>query len=192
MTVLDLAGFADPVAEAQQCFRAVLDAMARPGSLRIAGAGLRPPGPLDPATAAVLLTLIDGETSLWLDPDAAPARKWVEFHCGVTCVEDAGAAAFVAALAWPDLGRLNPGSDAAPEAAATVILQVLALGTGARYRLRGPGLLVPMMLAVAGLPSRFADIWERNAASFPHGIDLVLCAGTQIAALRRTVSIEDA
>ena len=33
-------------------------------------------------SAAVLLTLADHETPLWLDPAFAGARDWVAFHCG--------------------------------------------------------------------------------------------------------------
>src|SRR6185312_9267216 len=80
MSGVELPGFADPVLDAQSCFRAVLDAMARPGRLHQAGSGLTPPAPLHQATAAMLLTLADGDAPVWLDPAASAAREWVLFH----------------------------------------------------------------------------------------------------------------
>ena len=132
---IDLPGFADPVAGAQQSFRAILAAMSRPGSLHTLGAELTPPACLEPATAAVLLTLTDGETSLWLDPALAAARDWIAFHCGASFTAMQGQAGFVLACALPDLDTLNTGSDEGPEEAAMVIVQVAALGEGAEYRL---------------------------------------------------------
>jgi len=186
-----LPGFADPVLGAQTAFRAVLGAMAVPGSLHSAGEGLVPPAPLDPATGAVLLTLVDGEAPLALDKAAGPARDWLAFHCGARFVEDAQAR-FVVAPACPDLMALPAGTDEEPEASATVILQVAALGTGARFRLSGPGLREPAVLAVEGLPADFAFRWAANQARFPRGVDVILCAGTTLAALPRSVKVEDA
>ncbi|HEY4174083.1 MAG TPA: phosphonate C-P lyase system protein PhnH, partial [Rhodopila sp.] len=71
-------GFADSVADAQSCFRAVLNAMARPGHIHTVS-GVSAPAPLCNAAAAVLLTLADHETPLWLDPAAAPAATWITF-----------------------------------------------------------------------------------------------------------------
>jgi alpha-D-ribose 1-methylphosphonate 5-triphosphate synthase subunit PhnH len=190
--VIDRPGFADPVADAQRCFRAVLQAMARPGSLHEVGLELHPPPPLAPATAAVLLTLVDGETSLWLAPGLASTRPWIEFHCGVVCVSDLAAASFILSPRLPDLTRLPMGTYETPQSAATVILQVNGLGAGLSFRLRGPGLRTPGKLAVDGLPADFAAIWSDNHARFPCGIDLILCAGLQVAALPRSVMIEEA
>ena len=55
---ITLPGFADPVMQAQSCFRAVLAALSVPGSLHPAGEGVTPPSPLHPATAAVLLGVV--------------------------------------------------------------------------------------------------------------------------------------
>ena len=192
MSGTELAGFAEPVADAQQCFRALLDAMARPGSLHEVGTGLIGPRPMDQATAAVLLALVDGDVPLWLHPAFAAAREWVVFHCGTSPIPEIAAASFVATPMLPDLNALQLGSHEAPETGATVVLQVPGLGAGTRYRLHGPGLRVPALLAVTGLPSGFPALWQANHASFPRGIDLLLCAGTRIAALPRSVAIEEA
>lgn len=188
---IDLPGFAEPVTDAQATFRAVLDAMARPGTLHQAGARLAASVPLDHATAAVLLTMADNETPLWLDQTAAPARDWLAFHCGAVIVAAPGVARFAVALSWPDLSRFAVGSHEAPEESTTLILQVAALGRGNRYRLSGPGLREPAALLVGGLPARFIADWRQNHALFPRGVDIVLCAGTTLAALPRSVSIEE-
>jgi alpha-D-ribose 1-methylphosphonate 5-triphosphate synthase subunit PhnH len=185
-----LPGFAEPVTQAQACFRAVLEAMSRPGTLTTAGQGLTVPAPLAPATAAVLLTLVDHDTPLWLDAACAPARDWIAFHCGAGFTDQPARAAFTLALDLPDLATLSPGTHDQPETSATLILQVASLRDGARYRLRGPGLRTDAIMAVSGLPDDFAAIWQRNRAGFPLGVDLVLCAGTTLAALPRSVTVE--
>ena len=187
-----LPGFADPVGEAQATFRVVLDAMARPGKLHQVGERLTAPAPLDPATAAVLLTLVDNETPLWLDGTAAAARDWLAFHCGAAIVETPDRSAFAVALSLPDLAALPAGTHEAPEDSATLILQTAALGAGARYRLSGPGLREPTLLAAGGLPTDFATLWQRNHALYPRGVDIILCAGSTLTALPRSVSIEEA
>ena len=66
-------------------------------------ADLSPPAPLAPAAAATLLTLVDFETPLWLDPAAAtPAvLAWTRFHCGAPVV-DAPEPARFAVVTDPD------------------------------------------------------------------------------------------
>jgi alpha-D-ribose 1-methylphosphonate 5-triphosphate synthase subunit PhnH len=188
MTTPDRPGFTDPVADAQHCFRAVLEAMARPGTIREAGCPTAPP-PLCPAAAAVLLTLIDPETPLWLDPAFEGARGWAAFHCGAEFVAP-DAAAFLLTTELPGLSTLRQGSDEAPEESATVILQLRRLGAGASFRLSGPGLAHAAVFAAGGLPAGFAELWAANRAAFPRGVDLILCAGGQLAALPRTVAVE--
>jgi alpha-D-ribose 1-methylphosphonate 5-triphosphate synthase subunit PhnH len=184
-------GFANPVADAQHCFRAVLDAMARPGRLHHVPT-LAPPAPLGQAAAALLLTLVDQETPFWLDPTAAAGRPWIEFHCGAPIIEDPRRAAFALALTLPDLTQFSPGTFEAPEQAATVIVEIAALGSGRNWRLSGPGLRRPELFAADGLPADFAAQWQRNHTQFPCGVDLVLCAGDTLTALPRSITIEEA
>jgi alpha-D-ribose 1-methylphosphonate 5-triphosphate synthase subunit PhnH len=185
------AGFADPVTDAQHCFRAVLEAMSRPGTVCRAGAEQPPPG-LSPAAAAVLLSLVDHETPLWLDPGAEAAWNWVAFHCGAPRTVDVSGAQFALALTLPDLSGLNAGSHEMPETSTTVIVEVASLSAGQRYRLSGPGLRVPKIIAVDGLPNDFLESWQRNHALYPCGVDLILCVGDSLTALPRSVAIEEA
>ena len=183
-------GFADPVSDAQSTFRAILAAMATPGSVHRAGHTLVPPAPLDPATGAVLLSLIDAETPLWLAPGFAEARGWIGFHCGAPMAAAAEACRFALAMQGDVPEDLSTGSDEAPEDAATLILQLSALGRGNRYRLLGPGLAAPAILAADGLPADFPAFWAANHALYPCGIDVILCAGDAVAALPRSVRLE--
>jgi alpha-D-ribose 1-methylphosphonate 5-triphosphate synthase subunit PhnH len=185
------AGFSDPAAGAQSCFRAVLDAMARPGRIHRIHGPAEPPPPLGPATAAVLLTLVDNETPLWLGEGLSDAAEWIAFHCGAPIISDPRTASSALALTMPDLTTLPAGTHEQPENSATLILQVAALGKGAGLRLKGPGLREPGTLRVDGLPPDFAARWQANHALYPRGIDMILCAPDHVAALPRSIVVED-
>jgi alpha-D-ribose 1-methylphosphonate 5-triphosphate synthase subunit PhnH len=184
-------GFAEPVLDAQACFRALLEAMSRPGRVLTAGSALRPPAPLAPAAAAVLLALADADTPLCSDAGAA-AEAWLRFHCGAPILAAPGDAAFVLATgAAPALDALAVGSEEQPQRGATLVLQVAALEPGRGWRLTGPGIEHEHRLAVAGAPEGFPAAWAANRARFPRGVDVVLCAGDRLAALPRTVTIAE-
>ena len=87
------AGFADPVPDAQRCFRARARRDGASWAYRPRG-GRDGAGALGTAAAAVVLTLVDHETPLWLDADAAAARAWIEFHCGAKDRGGSGAVRF--------------------------------------------------------------------------------------------------
>jgi alpha-D-ribose 1-methylphosphonate 5-triphosphate synthase subunit PhnH len=186
---LSLPGFADPVLGAQSCFRAVLEALSRPGRICEAGVGLTPPAPLSSAAAAVLLTLTDADTPLWLEPAAEPAWEWLAFHAGAPRAAALGDAAFVYTSTLPDLADLNAGTHDGPEESATLVLELPAVGRGRNYVLRGPGLPAPARFAADGLPDDFVARWAANHALFPRGVDVILCAGTMLAALPRSVAV---
>ena len=180
-------GFAAPVLDAQACFRALLEAQSRPGSVhQIAAAPMAPP--LDPATAAVLLTLVDADTRLWLDASLAPAGAWLAFQAGArqTGMCDA---AFAVACALPLLADLCLGTDAEPEQGATLVLQLPSLTGGTRLTLSGPGLETTGILEAKGLPRDFVAHWAANHALFPRGVDIVLCAGHAVCVLPRSTQV---
>jgi alpha-D-ribose 1-methylphosphonate 5-triphosphate synthase subunit PhnH len=189
---LALPGFADPVHDAQACFRAVLDAMARPGVVHALPAAPPPPAPLAPATAAVILTLCDAETPLWLDQGPLEAYQWIAFHTGAQTTAMETCVIGVAMGLPPDLRRLPAGTDDAPQDSATLILQVASLVRGTAFALRGPGILGTRTLHVGGLPEEFdlTSQWRTNHALFPRGVDLILTAGDHVAAVPRSVILE--
>jgi alpha-D-ribose 1-methylphosphonate 5-triphosphate synthase subunit PhnH len=180
-------GFADPVLDAQASFRAVLEAMSRPGRIQTLVAPPEVPPGLSPAAAAVLLTLVDATTPLRLDA-GGEADRWARFHCGCPLLRDG--AAFVLDPA-ATLAELDAGTEEEPERGATLILEVASLEEAAGWRLTGPGIRDAHPLRVTGVPSGFLRDWAANRARFPRGVDAILCAGTRIAALPRTVRIEE-
>lgn len=187
-------GFAEPALDAQRCFRAMLEAMSRPGRVqRLDAISLDPPAPLGRAAAAALLTLTDADTPVWLDAAAAPAADWLRFHAGCPLMPDPAEAAFALASGTPPaLSAFSAGTEEEPQDSATLLLQVTALeeGTG-RWLLRGPGIETVHRLHVEGLPPDFAAQWAANHTRFPRGVDVLLCAGDSLVALPRSLRLEE-
>jgi alpha-D-ribose 1-methylphosphonate 5-triphosphate synthase subunit PhnH len=195
-TVAELpAGFADKVLSAQSTFRAVMDAMARPGSVqRIAVAAGAPAGMMRGA-AAIALTLFDHDTPIWLDPQmwaASEVAKWLKFHTSAPVVADSSICSFALVgdtSALPDLDRFSFGTNEYPDRSTTLILQVESLAQGRRLELRGPGIDGTTVLQAAVQPG---DLFERlavNAVLFPRGIDVVLVHDDAIVAIPRTTRL---
>jgi alpha-D-ribose 1-methylphosphonate 5-triphosphate synthase subunit PhnH len=187
MSATILPGFADPVLDAQACFRAVLEAMSRPGRVQRVAAPPEIPAGLSPAAAAVLLTLVDADTVLRVAAGPA-AEAWLRFHCGCPVARDG--AAFVLDPA-ATLAELEAGTEEEPEGGATLLLEVSALEEGAGWRLTGPGIRDAHRLRVDGAPDGFLAEWAANRARFPRGVDVILCAGDRITALPRGIAIEE-
>jgi alpha-D-ribose 1-methylphosphonate 5-triphosphate synthase subunit PhnH len=183
----------DPVTENQATFRALMDAMARPGEIKELDAP-DAPAPLAAGTAAIVRSLTDYETPVWLD-DALAAEPavagWIRFQTGAPIVADPQQATFALvadANALPDFAAFSPGNADYPDRSTTVIVQVERF-TGATFSLTGPGVRTERTFAAEPLPDDFAARWAANGALFPCGIDLVLVAGTHVAALPRTVRV---
>jgi alpha-D-ribose 1-methylphosphonate 5-triphosphate synthase subunit PhnH len=184
--------FPDPVFGAQESFRALMDAMARPGRIQRCDVLPDLPAALMPAAAAALLALADAETPVWTDA-TGEARDWIAFHSGAPLVADPAKAQFLLATgAMPSLSTLDAGTDETPQDSATLILQLDAIEEGAGWRLTGPGIEHAHRLAAAGLPDDFAAQWAANRKGFPCGVDLIFCAGARLAALPRSTRIEEA
>jgi alpha-D-ribose 1-methylphosphonate 5-triphosphate synthase subunit PhnH len=189
------AGFADPVLAAQSTFRAVLDAMARPGSVQGLAATLAPPSPLSRGAAAIALTLCDHDTPAWLGASLAAHEDiaaWLRFHCGCEIVAEPGRAAFAFAgtpADLPDFAAFNLGTADYPDRSTTLILQVKTLQEGAGLVFAGPGIRERSRLLAEPLPHDMAGRLAQNHALFPRGIDLLLATDDAVAALPRSIRV---
>jgi alpha-D-ribose 1-methylphosphonate 5-triphosphate synthase subunit PhnH len=166
----------------QQTFRRLLDCFAYPGRVAADVNTDRE------ALLALLATLLDAEVDLADPHRLVAASDWpkLEARPGM-----ADAAAFVVADGarvpdfTPRLGTLE-----SPERGATLILTISAVGEGPRLRLSGPGVPECAELALTGLHPGWVSARSEWVASFPLGIDLILCDGTRFAALPRTTIIQ--
>jgi alpha-D-ribose 1-methylphosphonate 5-triphosphate synthase subunit PhnH len=191
---LDL-GFAEPVLQAQTSFRAIMDALANPGSIQNLTMAVAAPAPLATELAIVALTLCDHDTAIWLDDPLAASqqvRDFLGFHTGAPIVAEPLRAQFAfatSAATLPALDQFNLGMQDYPDRSTTIVLQVQALSRGAELVSRGPGIKQHGHIAPIGLPVDFAEQWAANRALFPRGIDLLLLAPGQVMGLPRSTRL---
>jgi alpha-D-ribose 1-methylphosphonate 5-triphosphate synthase subunit PhnH len=190
-----VAGFDDEAFGSQAVFRVALDALSHPGRVFDMPLETALPRHGHGAAAALLLGLLDADTTLWLSPTLASsdAPVWIRFHTGCQIVADAAASQFLWVALGDDMPRLSSlqlGNDAYPDPSATCVLEVESLhGDAGGWRLQGPGIPSERHVHAHGLPSDFASQWADNHASFPRGVDVFLSTATQIAGLPRTTRI---
>ncbi|RDW11844.1 phosphonate C-P lyase system protein PhnH [Paracoccus thiocyanatus] len=188
MNAILTGGFADPPTQSAHAFRALLEAMARPGRI-FAVMGAEPPAPISVAAGVALLTLTDATTPLHLAgaADCEALRGWVGFHSGAPLVA-ADQAQFALGTwdALQPLSRFRIREPSYPDRSATLIVELNRLeAQGAR--LTGPGIETEARLS---LPETAA--FRANRALFPLGFDCILTCGARLAALPRSTNVEDA
>lgn len=208
------AGFSDLARDSQALFRVALRALSHPGRPVDLPQSADVPAGVSPASAVLLLALLDSDTRVWLSPTLADsgAPAWLRFHTGCTFTKEPVDAHF----AWsnrpddlPAQDRFAQGSDDCPDRSTTCVLDVPALsdangGINTPYGhegdvsdawvLSGPGIDGHSRLRVNGLSRRFAlqflEARAANHAKFPKGVDLFLAAPRQIVGLPRTTRVE--
>lgn len=178
-------GFADPAIASSAAFRQMMEAMARPGTIHTIS-GSAPPAPLSPATGAVLLTLCDPDTPLYLAGalDSDTVRAWIAFHTGAPVVGPSHCTFAVGS--WNDLTPLSAyqiGTAQYPDRSATLIVQVERLEPHGSS-LTGPGIKDTHSLS---LPE--TEAFQQNAGHFPLGLDFIFTCGDHVAALPRTTVV---
>jgi alpha-D-ribose 1-methylphosphonate 5-triphosphate synthase subunit PhnH len=188
-------GFGDPVFASQSVFRAVMDAMARPGTVQAIATDAMPPAPLNAAAAAVVLTLADSDTPLWLDAELAKSeavRGWLAFHTGAPLAGTPSDAVFALAAnpaAVPPLTGFALGTQEYPDRSTTLIVQVESLTGGPVLTLTGPGIETTQAIAPRPLPGHFEVQWREINGLYPRGLDLILAAPDAVICLPRTARI---
>lgn len=178
-------GFADPAIQSAHAFRSVMEAMARPGTLQDIG-GAVPPAPLSNAAGAVLLTLCDPETPVYLggDADCDAVRAWLAFHTGAPI--SGPSRCLFAVGTWQALSPLSAypiGTSAYPDRSATLIVETADLSASGAT-LEGPGIRDQAALS---LPEVAA--FQSNRALFPLGLDFIFTSCDRLAALPRTTRV---
>ena len=179
-------GFTDAPVQSARAFREILEAMARPGTIRSVEGAL-PPAPLSVAAGVALLVLTDPTTPLLLAgaADCAAVRDWVAFHIGAPLVA-ADLAAFAVGT-WDDLQpvtRFKIGAPDYPDRSATLIVEVERL-TNHGPAITGPGIALATWLS---LPETAA--FRVNRALFPLGFDCLFTCGDRLAGLPRSTRVE--
>ncbi len=180
-------------ADSQQVFRAVLEALARPGT-----ATALPDGPLRsyPAAALPVFALADLGTGVCvLEPSEG---RWAEAVATATSAPlwPAELARLITALrpvTGDEVRSFRRGTAEAPEDGALVSLAVADLAGGEQHwRLSGPGIAESVTLAPSGLPTSFVAARAEAVTGYPAGIDVLLVtADGRVVGLPRTTTITE-
>ena len=190
-----IGGLGDPVFQTQRLFRSIMDAMARPGTIHPLKTDAQPPASIYPLTVAVLATLADADTSLWLEAAFAGNSalvNWLTFHIGAPFAAEPSEASFAVLKGGKDMPALDgfaKGSQDYPDRSATLIIEVEALSDKPQWGLSGPGIKDQNSLTVSVLSSLFVSQWQDNHALFPRGVDIIFVSPDAIACLPRTTCI---
>ncbi|OJF91319.1 phosphonate C-P lyase system protein PhnH [Pararhizobium antarcticum] len=186
--------FDNPVFQSQAVFRALMDGMARPGTVVAIDASAVPPEPMGRGAGAIALTLCDTDTPAWLTQTQAQSAvpAWLAFHTGapVTDVKPEARFAFVEAGAMvPGFNQFALGTQDYPDRSTTLVIEIAALSGGPAMIGAGPGIKGEVEISPVGLPDIFLTLWNENRSVFPRGVDLVLVAGDAALCLPRTVKL---
>jgi alpha-D-ribose 1-methylphosphonate 5-triphosphate synthase subunit PhnH len=191
----------DPVFDAQEHYRLLLDAMARPGTLNVLPRlPLTPPPGLSAAAALIGFALLDANVSFHVEGDDAAVTRYLVVNTSATPGELIQADfVFAGGMTSPALvGVIKKGTLAYPDEGATLVIDVEALaGEAAALRapalaltLRGPGVAGEKTFFVGGLSAPLLDALRECNAEFPLGIDLILSdPGHRIACIPRTSEV---
>ena len=166
----------------QTCYRALLQATARPGTVHHLASGDQP------AWMLVASTLLDGAVTL-ADPDHLLAAEHWPF-IGAQSVSAETAQYIIADGSRPPSFQPTLGTLDQPHLGATVLVVVAGLGDGPlKVECHGPGIPDQRDLRLSGLDPGWISARNQWTRRFPMGVDLLLADDQHVAALPRTTRI---
>ncbi|KZL20700.1 Alpha-D-ribose 1-methylphosphonate 5-triphosphate synthase subunit PhnH [Pseudovibrio axinellae] len=189
-------GFTDAVHDAQSVFRAAMNALAQPGTIhQLSELALTPPAPLSASATALVLTLCDYDTPLWLDPDLAAnetVRSYIRFHTAAPFAKSAAEATFALASNsenLPAIAGFAAGTPEYPDRSTTIILMVDDMVSGSGVTLKGPGIKNQNLFSAHPLQASFWQQMQANSTLYPLGVDVIFAGNNQLAGLPRSTKI---
>lgn len=196
-TFLPGKGLQEPVLGSQAIFRAMLEALSRPGiPTHIPALGVEGPDALPQFVLTLLVGICDHDTPIWLEEPlrASLLARWLAFHCSAPTTVDTLQASFAvlrgATAPSAMLDQFALGDVRYPERSTTVILTCDDLISGSPIVLTGPGVETYQTIRPAGLPCDFLGMAQANHEMFPRGVDILLVAGEQMIGLPRSTKLE--
>ncbi len=185
MRTLDI----DPVHDTRETFRALLDAMSRPGTVEKV--------PTGPADRAVVATLTDHEVSFHTADDRLAEALAAEERYEPAPATSADIVHARGAPDW-DVRELRRGSLQDPSDGTTVVYRVTSLAAepelesspdGTTVRLTGPGVPGERVAAIGLPPEEVAALAEAQS-TYPRGVDAVFAAEDRLLAVPRSASMD--
>jgi alpha-D-ribose 1-methylphosphonate 5-triphosphate synthase subunit PhnH len=194
----------DQVFDAQEHYRLLLDAMARPGTINVLPRlSLMAPPALTGAAALVGFALLNADVSFYADGEAADVVTRYLVVNTAARPESPDKADFVFAAGTASealLADMKKGTLPYPDEGATLVASVEALAAepqalgGKPYlalTLEGPGIRGKRTFFVTGLSSELVVGLQQCNQEFPLGIDLILTdPGHRIACIPRSSRVE--
>ncbi len=195
-------GLQDQVTGGQVIFRSALKAMSEPGTVVDISQDIAVE-PLSPAMYAVILALLDQQTSLWLAKsfDQPQVVKNLQFHTGVKLAKTAQEAQFALAMASEidELERFNIGTDESPEMSCSLFLQVDSISIDENISdsidcsvlaLSGPGIETIKNVGISKLSKSLIDYLTERSGEFPKGLDCYFVSQNQLLCIPRTTQVK--
>jgi alpha-D-ribose 1-methylphosphonate 5-triphosphate synthase subunit PhnH len=178
----------------QQNFRAILEAMARPGScqvLALNGSTLKS-DVLEDAYIAVLASLLDNSVTV-ADPNKLISQANASLLQANQVDSDQADFILCRGDLLPDF-EPKLGTLPSPELSATIILKVKKIDDQQQgdlnLRLTGPGVNGQKNCSISGFDLHWLAAREEWISSFPLGVDLLLVDDAKVMSLPRTTKVE--